>query len=143
MKTLLLALLLLTSQLGVHAMENEFIRKPGTYPLDPKGSTLTIEEKPQSTWTLKLTRVTPDSQSTASPEDCLRATGWFVFVEKPNRIWVFNGVDGGLLMEHTEKSMTVSALYSGNMTNCPKAFLDALPPKARAKILGNKPANKE
>lgn len=138
-RSILFALLFLTSQLATFAVENQFIRTPGHYPLDTQGSALTIKIQPDGTWTLAFTNAT----GSMLPENCLRAKGWFVFVEKPNRIWIFNGVDGGLLMEHTEKSMTNSAIYSGNLTNCPKTFLDALPPQARAKIQGDKPAKKE
>lgn len=140
---LLFTLVLLASHLSLHAAENEFIRKPGHYLLDSNNSALTITESASGTWTLKFTTIRPDNQSSTSPDNCLRAKGWFVFVENPNRIWVFNGADGGLLMEHAEKSMTTSALYSGNLTNCPKAFLDALPAKARAKIQTDKPTKTE
>jgi len=138
-RSLVLALILLASHFTAFAVENQFIRTPGHYPLDTQGSALTIKNQPDGTWTLAFT----NTKGSMLPENCLRANGWFAFVEKPNRIWILNGVDGGLLMEHTEKSMTISALYSGNMANCPKAFLDALPPKARAKIQGDKPTEKE
>ena len=113
--------------------EHEFIRKPGQYPLDDKGSTLRITKQPAGSWSLKATWRFEDSSSTAAPDDCLRANGWFIFVETPGRIWIFDGVDQGILLSHSGKETSVSSFSHQVMTDCPRKVLDALPQEVRAK----------
>ncbi len=100
---LLVPLLLILSQVGGRAMENQFIRKPGQYPLDDKGSLLAITSQPGGSWALKAVWHSGDASSSAAPDDALRAHGWFVFVEKPERIWIFDGVDEVILLSHSGK----------------------------------------
>jgi hypothetical protein len=130
---LIIAAIVGTSQISASAMENEFIRKPGQYSLDGKGSTLTITKKPAASWSLKGTWSLGDATSSAAPDNCLLADGWFVFVEKPNRIWIFDGVDGGTLLSHSEKELSDSSFSREVLASCPQAVWDALPQKVRAK----------
>ncbi len=114
-------------------MENEFIRKPGQYSLDGKESILAISKQPGGSWTLKATWRSGDASSSAAPEECLRAQGWFVFVEKAGRIWIFDGVDGGILLSHSGKETKVSSFSRQLKTTCPRKVWDALPQEVRAK----------
>jgi len=103
------------------APPHEFIRKPGEYTLDKQGrtdfpTTLAITKDPAGQATLKLTCRYRDAHSsfttTVEPNNALLAEGWFVFVEQPNRIWVFNGVASALLLTHSEKE-SVSKSHPG------------------------------
>ena len=130
---LVIAAIVVTSQINAAALENEFVRKPGQYSLDGKGSMLTITKKPAGSWSLEATWRSGDATSSAAPDNCLLADGWFVFVEKPNRIWIFDGVDGGTLLSHSEKELSDSSFSREVMASCPQAVWDALPQKVRAK----------
>ncbi len=142
---LIVTILLILSQVGGRAMENQFIRKAGQYSLDDKGSILDITKQPGGSWTLKATWRSGDATSSAAPDDCLRADGWFVFVEKPGRIWIFDGVDGGVLLSNSGKETAVSSFSRQLMTTCPRKVWDALPEEVRAryqKIEPGSPANR-
>ena len=128
-----MAVILTASNIHAAPLENDFIRKPGQYSLDAKGSTLTITEKPAHTWSLKVTWRSGDATDTTAPDDCLRAEGWFVFVEKPGRLWIYDGREGGILVIHSEKQSSVSAFSSAVMSSCPQKVLDALPQSVREK----------
>lgn len=130
---LLVALLLLLSQVGGRAMENQFIRKPGQYPLDDKGSLLAITSQPGGSWALKAIWHSGDASSSAAPDDALRAHGWFVFVEKPERIWNFDGIDEVVLLSHSGKQTALSSFSRQLLATCPRKVWDALPQQLRAK----------
>lgn len=128
---LIVAAIFLSSQMSAHARENEFIHAPGQYSLDGKGSTLTITKAPTGPWVLKAVWRTGDSTSSAAPEDCLRANGWFVFVEKPGRLWIFDGKDDGILLSNFAKETRVSTFSPEVMASCPQKVWDALPQEVR------------
>jgi hypothetical protein len=130
---LVIAAIVVTSQITAAASENYFVRKPGQYSLDGKGSTLTITKKPAGFWSLKATWRSGDATSSAAPDNCLLADGWFVFVEKPSRIWIFDGVDGGTLLSHSEKQLSDCSFSREVMASCPQAVWDALPQRVQAK----------
>ena len=55
--------------------------------------------------------------------------GWFVFLEKPTRVWVF---DGDVLSLLERQNKTVSDSSSAEVfKSCPKQVRDALPEKIR------------
>jgi len=109
---LLIAVVIGIIPLSATDLQNRFIQRPGQYVLDGKGSALTIRKEADGEWTLKVLWVTWEGESVGSnPEDGLRAEGWFVFVEKPGRIWIFDGIDRGALLSHAEKETGVTALY--------------------------------
>jgi len=128
-----MAVILTTSNIHAAPLENDFIRKPGQYSLDAKGSTLTIIEQPARSWSLKVTWQSGDAKDTTAPHDCLRAEGWFVFVEKPGRLWIYDGREGGILVIHSEKQSSVSAFSSAVMSSCPQKVWDVLPQSVRGK----------
>jgi hypothetical protein len=127
------AAFLATSSIRAAPPESEFIRKPGQYSLDTKGNTLTITEQPARTWSLKVMWRSGDATDTTAPDDCLRAEGWFVFVEKPGRLWIYDGREGGILVIHSEKQSSVSAFSSSVMSSCPRKVWNALPQSVREK----------
>jgi len=127
------AVILTTSNIHAAPLENDFVRKPGQYSLDAKGSTLTITEQPARSWSLKVMWRSGDATDTTAPDDCLRAEGWFVFVEKPGRLWIYDGREGGILVIHSEKQSSVSAFSSAVMSSCTQKALDALPQSVREK----------
>lgn len=136
---LLAAFLLATTPLRAADMQNTFIRTPGQYHLDANGSTLTITQPQPGSWTLKLSYVSIQAASTTTSSStsgqALRADGWFIFVENPTRVWVFDGIDAGALYTHTAKESGVKAFYFSQQTTpaCPRPFWNALPKKLRAK----------
>ena len=138
MKTIALLILTTLLELSLSAKENEFIRQPGQYPLDKQGSSLTITKQQPNSWTLNVTWRSGDASTGSAPQDCLRADGWFVFVEKPNRIWIFNGVDQVHLLSNSEKETgTTWGILSPSSrkvrTPFPQKLWDALPQELRAK----------
>lgn len=133
---LLIAVVIGIIPLSATDLQNRFIQRPGQYVLDGKGSALTIRKEADGEWTLKVLWVTGEGESVGSnPEDGLRAEGWFVFVEKPGLIWVFDGIDRGALLSHGEKETGVTALYFAQRSKpvCPEKFWEALPEKLRAR----------
>ncbi len=128
-----MAVILTTSNIHAAPLVKDFVRKPGQYSLDAKGSTLTITEQPARSWSLKVMWRSGDATDTTAPDDCLRADGWFVFVEKPGRLWIYDGREDGILVIHSEKQSSVSAFSSAVMSSCPQKVLDALPQSVREK----------
>ena len=128
-----MAVILTTSNIHAAPLVNDFVRKPGQYALDAKGSTLTITEQPARSWSLKVMWRSGDATDTAAPDDCLRAEGWFVFIEKLGRLWIYDGREGGILVIHSGKQSSVSAFSSAVISSCPQKVLDALPQSVREK----------
>ncbi len=142
MKTI--GLLLLTTfltllQADAAAPPPEFIRKPGQYTLDKQGdTTLAITRGPAGQpgqWTLKVTWQSRDATSTSAtsvePENALRAEGWFVYIEQPHRIWVFDGIDSALLLSRTDQETAAKSYPGRALASSPQKFHDALPQPLR------------
>lgn len=105
---------------------NPLVREPGQYALDDHGSTLAIAEG-ASGWSLKVAWRSGEATVNVAPEGCLRAEGWLVFIEEPERIWIYDGRDNGTLLTRSDTRIKVSALDRAVMSSWPKEFLDALP----------------
>lgn len=116
------------------AAPRDLIRTADLYPLDAKGSTLKIDQPAANSWILKVTWVSGDVTISLAPENCLRAEGWFAFVEKPERIWVFDGIDSAVLLHRSEKESGVAHFSNALAASCPSQFWNALPERARAKL---------
>jgi hypothetical protein len=117
-------------------LRNELIRKPGQYALSKDGSFLRIEMPHKAEWTLKASWRREDGGiASVAPDNCLKAEGWFVFVETPGRIWVFDGIDGGVLLSNTEKESGAKSLSFSKkaMLAYSQKFRDALPESIRAR----------
>jgi len=134
---LMLAAFFAINQASAADLERDFIRKAGHYSLDKQGSTLAITKQPTGSWSLKVIwrsgSATSSTEASVEPRDCLLAEGWFVFVENPTRIWIFDGVDAGLLVSHSEKETGSKSYPAAAMRAGPRKFWDALPEAVRAK----------
>jgi hypothetical protein len=135
----LATVILTTGKLRAAALENDFVRKAGQYSLDATGSTLTILKQPSGAWSLKVAWRSGDAVSSAAPDNCLRAEGWFVFVERSGRIWVFDGRDSGVVLTHSDKDLRVSTFSREAMRPCPQKVWEALPQSVREKYPGTEP----
>jgi hypothetical protein len=138
---IVLALLHATNSLGAAASKDEIIRKPGHYSLDNQGSELTIAKDATGLWSLTASWHSGDaaSSSTSSTYQSLPGAAWFVLVENPNRIWIFDGVDQGILLTHSEKESGSKAFPAAALRRSPPKFWDALPQELRAKYLKSQP----
>jgi len=137
---LIITVVLAIHQAGAAPTVPEFIRKAGQYSLDAQGSTLTIRKEPTGSWSLKVMWRSGDATSSVEPVDSILADDWFVFVEKPTRVWVFDGVDKGLLLSTAEKETGSKSFPGAALAKCPQKFWDALPQKVRAKYRKIEPA---
>src|SRR5215471_5354592 len=122
-----------TSLVSARALENQFIRTVGGYSLDNKGSTLTITQTASNAWRLKVTWKSKDTESSDQSSDYLKAAGWFVFVETSERIWIFDGVNSGLLLTHSGVEMANATWSPKIIASCPQKVWDALPEDFREK----------
>jgi hypothetical protein len=136
MKTLgwlVVACVLAIQPIEADAAEQQFIRKPGRYSLDDIGSCLVITRQPTGACSLKASWRSGDATWEIDPDRSLVADGWFVFVEKSTRVWVFDGVDGVCLLSHSGKETGVTHYRAANLTSCHRAVWNALPEKLRGK----------
>ena len=127
---------LTANQIRARGLEGEFIRKPGQYHLDDGRSILTITGLTSNSWSLKVTWRSEKRTATGglekteasdAPAGCLRAEGWFVFVETPERIWIYDGLDSGTLLMHSEKEIGSAAFSPELMASCPQKVWNAFP----------------
>ena len=125
--------ILATGRVSAASIENKFVRKPGHYSLDTKGSMLTIMRQRSGSWSLTVSWRSGNSTSSAAPKDCLVSKGWFVFIEQPNRIWIYDGLDGGNLLVRSEKMLRDSSFSRKVLSSCPRKVWDALPLKVKKK----------
>lgn len=126
--------LILTLTFAASADDNtnvvgKFIRKPGKFLLDGKGSALAIAETSPGKWSLDITWYEKGLPLSESP-DILRAPGWFVYVETPDRLWIYSGGNHLVLESHTNGNHLVSGMSPEIAATCPKIVHDALPKKA-------------
>jgi hypothetical protein len=134
---LFLLLLLGITQLKAADSAGKFIREAGSYSLDDNGSRLNITGPQAASPSVVVTWSTPPgTKSAAETPDILKARGWFVYIENPNRVWVFDGVDQGALYTHQPKESGVKYLYFNqkNLPPLPQPFRDALPKNLRTKL---------
>jgi hypothetical protein len=131
---LIIGILLGINSLGAGASKDVIIRKPGHYSLDAKGNELTITKGETGSFSLTVRWHSGNagSSSTSSTSQSLE-DGWFVYVESSNRIWVFDGVDQGILLTHSEKESGSKAYPRAALRDCPPKFWDALPQALRTK----------
>jgi hypothetical protein len=131
----MMALLLEVSSIAAPVSKDEIIRRPGHYSLDTQGSELAITKDATGSWSLTASWHSGNaaSSSTSSTSQSLHRAGWFVLVENPNRIWIFDGVDQGILLTHSEKESGSKAFPGAALRSCPPKFWDALPQELRAK----------
>jgi hypothetical protein len=135
----IVAILIHAGSVMARTVLGEFIREPGRYSLDGKGSTLTIDREPAGTWALKVEWREDNTSSSIAPKDCLLAKGWFVFAERRGRIWAFDGVKRVALLTHEDNSQTVKSFSSKLPAACPQKVWEALPETVQLKFRKAKP----
>ncbi|MGA1238189.1 MAG: M56 family metallopeptidase [Limisphaerales bacterium] len=110
----------------------QFVREPGMYSLDEKGSRLEIGSDTDGGLTLRGIWQSPNQESLNSPSSAMLPWLWFVYIESPDRLWVFYGGGKGALFSHSEVGGLVLGFETGVLADAPKAFVDALPEQVRA-----------
>lgn len=106
-----------------------FIRQPGHYSLDDKGSNITIRQESTGKWSLKTVWEDGQGTSISDSPDILHQSGWFIYVESRNRIWINDG-NGHLFFTGLEGNKQTSGMSSEIYATCPKIVRDAVPAKA-------------
>jgi hypothetical protein len=111
-----------------------FIRKAGTVTLDANGSRLVFTNASDGRLSFALTWISGKSLDTIamSKEGFFKKDGWFVYVESPTRIWMFDGVRQLDLVTHSEAhNGRYSVTTKGIFETCPQAVWDAVPESVR------------
>jgi hypothetical protein len=110
------------------------VRSPGRYLLDQAGSTLQISQNPSGVLTLEVKWIEGNSTSSVSPANRLRASGWFVYPESSQRIWVFDGQSSGILIMHSPSETKLEEWSKAVLAACPPQVMEALPREAKEKL---------
>jgi hypothetical protein len=139
---LFIGILLGLSSLAVGVPKEKIIRQPGHYSLDANGSELiiTMGEAEAFSLTASWHSRNGNSSSTTSTSQSLQE-GWFVYVESPDRIWVFDGLDQGILLTNSERESGSKAYPRAALRDCPAKFWEALPQALRTKYPRAEPAS--
>jgi hypothetical protein len=119
-----------------------FIREKGTYTFDDKGSSIEVITAKDGLPSLVVNfrsrgkSFSGNNGYSFDKEGILRADGWFVFVESPNRLWVYDGKSSLAVMEADEAHArtSVKECDPASAAICPTEVKDALPPKVRDEI---------
>ena len=134
----LLCFLLLTAAFGYAALadkpETGFIREADTVTLDTNGSRLVFTNASDGRLSFALTWISGKSRETiAMPkEGFFKKDGWFVYVESPTRIWMFDGVRQlDLVTRSDAQKGRYSVTKKGVFETCPQTVWDALPESVR------------
>jgi hypothetical protein len=124
-----------------HLEPNSFIREKGTYVFDEKGSSIDVITAKDGKPSLVIDFHSRGKFSTSSnkmefkEEGILRADGWFVFVESPNRLWIFDGKKSLAVVEENNSHTLVKECDGKAAVVCPAKVKEALPNDVREKIL--------
>ena len=115
-----------------------FVREASTITLDTEGSSLVFTNA--SNWRLSyaitwITR-TGGRDTLSMPDGFFKQDGWFVYVESPTRVWMFDGVRQlDLLTESGRNAVTMPGVFAA----CPQAVWDALPEPVNKLLHDKKP----
>lgn len=132
----ILALAVTFSSLTLNAenvQSNEFRNEKRNYTLDKYGSEIRFfkssDGQPQFGIDFKWQNHDTKSSCTSSvaEEHAIRAPGWFLYVESPHKIWIFDGLSELMLFQHTR-----NGIHTQNRTSCLSACSI---PKVPAKLL--------
>ncbi len=125
-----------------------FIRQFGTYIFDDAGSSIEVITAEDKTPSLvfefrSITKHSNSSTKTSFNETgILRAKEWFVFVESPQRIWIFDGKNSLSVVEQRAlgENITTSIKDFDAQSDaiCPIQVKDALPREAREALFKKK-----
>lgn len=120
-------------QLAVISVEMEqaleqsarFIRKTGGYQLGEGSIVLTASSDGKVT--LAVTMVEGTSRDTNTVPDFCKKEGWFVYIENPKRVWIFDGIRQLDLLTPGGRNAGGASVRAG----CPAAVWDAVPESVR------------
>ena len=111
-----------------------FVRKADALTLDKSGSKLEFPKAKDGRLSFSCTWVAGNSRETiAMPrEGFFKKDGWFVYIESPTRIWMFDGASQLDLVMHTgAASGRYPVTAKGVFETCPQKVWDAIPASAR------------
>lgn len=122
---------------------NSFIREKGKYTFDEKGSSVEVITAKDGKPSLVIDFRGRGKSSTSSnkmsfdKEGILRADGWFVFVESPNRLWIFDGKKSLAVVEADDRHAHTSVKECDGKAAvvCPERVKKALPDELRESVL--------
>ena len=132
----LLSIILVVTITSAHADPVKgFIRAPGSYDLDGAGSKLEISRTAEGrlTTTAAWLHVGKPSYQSGPP---INTDTWFVYVENPEMIWLFNGANLMAFM-HDAYGCGVGWVNADLFETCPREVRDALPEGVADKIITN------
>jgi hypothetical protein len=119
-----------------------FIRERGTYVFDDAGSSIEVitakDNKPSLILDFRIRTKTSSGSNKASftEEGILRGNGWFVFLESPERIWIFDGKNSLAIAERRfdakgGEHTSVKDFDAQSAAICPVKVEEALPQAIR------------
>jgi hypothetical protein len=115
-----------------------FIREEATVALDTKGSQLEFLKAKDGrlSWTLIWVDNSTSRESLSMDKDgFFKGDGWFVYIESPARIWLFDGVrDLDLVQRAPAYTSRQSVVAKGIFETCPQKVWDALPESVRKRL---------
>ena len=89
-----------------------------------------IAKESPAKWSLDIVWQEGPNLGLKDSPNVLNSAGWFVYVETPDRLWIYDG-DKHLIFEGHEKEKLVGGMSPEIMATCPKEVLEALPEKVR------------
>src|SRR5689334_20419912 len=109
---------------------NSFIREKGNYTFDDKGSSIDVITAKDGKPSLMIDfrhrgKSSSVSNKWFSKEGILRADGWFVFVESPNRLWIFDGKTSLAVVESDGGKTIVKECDAQAAVVCPAKVKEA------------------
>ena len=128
------------STLAAEIQSGSFIRERGAYTFDPAGSSVEVITAKDNKLSLVIDFQTrgPNFAQTAkynfNEEGILRGPGWFVFIESPDRLWIFDGVKSLSIAERTANTHNFKDFDTKAATQCPVRVKEALPKDVREKL---------
>jgi hypothetical protein len=136
-----LSSLVLASAVSGTAVADEpttgFVRKADPVTLDKSGSRLEFPKAKDGRLSFAFTWAAGNSRETIfmSKEGFFKKDGWFVYIESPTRIRMFDGAGQLELVTHSgEASGRYSVTAKGVLETCPQKAWDALPESVRKSL---------
>ncbi len=134
----LLCFLLLAAAFGSGALADQpktgFIRAADTVTLDTNGSCLVFTNASDGRLSFAFTWISGTGRETIAmlKEGFFKKDGWFLYVESPTRIWMFDGIRQLDLVTHSKaQNGRYSVTMKGVFETCPQKVWDALPESVR------------
>jgi len=132
------------SSLAADVQPGSFIRERGAYTFDRAGSSVeVITAKDKKLFlAIDFQMRGPNFAQTAkynfNEEGILRGPGWFVFVESPDRLWIFDGVNSLAIAERNGNKHNFKDFDTKGATQCPLRVKEALPKAVREKLFAQR-----